>query len=131
MKIVSAIRELLPRRDPPVMNLTVEVRYTVAASKQQKYFTDLEKKAAERGLVGELFVTKQGYVKPGSRPGLPEQKAILLLDEYPNPSAVEGRRLPDYAGAHGARVLPPKARISCSDGRTRWLVWEDDRLKLV
>ena len=120
LSIWQRLRDRLrPRRDR--FNLTVEPHYEIKASVRNPYFQRLERKAREVGCLGEFVVDEQGRLRPGTRQTLLTKKALLTLDVYPNPAAIEGRTIADYATPQGDPAQPSARR------RPRLaLVLEDD-----
>ncbi len=121
MSIWQRLRDRLrPRRDR--FNLHVEPHYEIKASARNPYFQALEQKARDAGYLGQFIVDEQGRLRPGSSDKLETKKAILSLDAYPNPAAIEGRAVADYATPEGNL-----ARVSSARRQPRvTLVLEDD-----
>jgi len=98
-------RYLRPPRDR--YNLHIQPHYEIKASARNPYFQALEAKARATGYLGEFVVEEEdGTLRPGTNEAVETRHALLSLDAYPNPAAIEGRTVADYATPEGDAVQP-------------------------
>ncbi len=119
------------RRKPPVLfNLVIEPAYAIKASPRNPYFQGIERLARDAGFLGNFVVEADGTLRPGTAAALPTRHARLMLDVYPNPAAVEGRSVANYANAEGRRRVP-RATLVLDDESELFLWFEGTRTRVA
>ena len=103
------------RRNPPRYNLHIRPAFAIKASAHNPYFQNLERAARAAGCLGEFIVFADGRLRPGTHPALETRTATLALDVYPNPAALEGRTVADYASPAGPRRTPRITLVLADD----------------
>ena len=102
MSLWERLRRRLRRR-PDLFNLVIEPAYAIKASPRNPYFQALERLARDAGFLGACVSDADGALRPGTNNAIPTRHARLLLDVYPNPAAIEGRSVSDYAAHRQAQ----------------------------
>ncbi len=118
------------RRPPGLFNLVIEPAYAIKASPRNPYFQGIERVARDAGFLGSFVVEADGTLRPGTDESLPTRQARLTLDVYPNPAAVEGRSVADYANAEAPRRVP-RATLVLDDGSELFLWFEGKRTRVA
>jgi len=124
------VRRLCRRSPADLFNLVVEPAYAIKASSRNPYFQGIERLARDAGLLGEFVVEAGGTLRQGRAEGLPTRSARLMLDVYPNPAAVEGRSVADYAEGDGPRRVP-RATLVLDDESELFLWFEGKRARVA
>lgn len=117
------------RRVPDLFNLVVEPAYAIKASPSNPYFQAIERLARDSGFLGLFIVGAEGVLRPGQDPALPTRRACLMLDVYPNPAAVEGRSVADYARGQNPRRVP-RASLVLEDESELFLWFEGKQARV-
>ncbi len=130
MSLWRRLEEVFRRRPPDLFNLVIEPAYAIKASPGNPYFQGIERLARDAGLLGEFVVEAEGTLRQGRGEGLPTLHARLMLDVYPNPAAVEGRSVADYAEGDGPRRVP-RARLVLDDESDLFLWFEGKRARVA
>ena len=114
------------RRPSDLFNLVIEPAYAIKASPRNPYFQGIERLARDAGFLGTFVVGAGGTLRQGRDEALAARHARLMLDVYPNPAAVEGRSVADYADAAGPRRIP-RATLVLDDDTELFLWFEGKR----
>ena len=125
MSLWERLRRRLRRR-PDLFNLVIETAYAIKASVRNPYFQALERLARDAGFLGAFLSDADGVLRPGTSKALPTRLARLLLDVYPNPAAIEGRSVSDYAAGDSTRRVA-KVTLDLDDGSELLLWFENGR----
>jgi len=123
MGIWGWLRRRFPTSEPPLFNLVIQPAYVIKASPANPYFKALEQQARDTGFLGTFVVHSDGRLRPGTNNRLPTLNARLQLDVYPNPAAIEGRAVPDYADHRSPRRVP-RATLLLDDDSELFLWFE-------
>ena len=114
------------RKPPDRFNLVIEPAYAIKASVRNPYFQALERVARDAGFLGTFVSDADGALRQGTNNAVPTRLARLLLDVYPNPAAIEGRSVSDYAARDSTRRVA-KVTLDLDDGSELLLWFENGR----
>jgi len=117
-------------KPPKLFNLVIEPAYALKASPRNPYFQGIERLARDTGALGAFVVQADGVVRLGRDEALPTRHARLMLDVYPNPAAIEGRSVADYANAEAPRRIP-RATLVLDDESELFLWFEGRRARVA
>lgn len=112
----------------PLFNLQIEPAYAIKASVSNPYFQSLQRVAQEAGYLGAFVVFSDGSLETGARAALETRHAQLTLDTYPNPAAIEGRTVSNYADARADRRVP-RATVVLDDDSELFVCVADGALR--
>lgn len=121
MRIWQWIGERFRRKPRDLFNLIIEPGYAIKTSPANPYFRGIERLARQAGFLGSFVVRCDGVLRAGSNELLPTRRAILHLDVYPNPAAIEGRSISDYESPGSARRTPRATLVLDDD--TELFLW--------